>query len=442
LAATAYAAGALIPALLPGDDEEIALASIGFKSGSYNRTIHWEYMKALYNGKEKEFFIKRGTWIPGDNVEQFSNMGLIGYGFGSYASGARKYEKITVENRNKLTPDLIKSNLFALVTGQFLYAGVQQLPMLQGIARVGQLFSEGDEASVNQFLASTSATALSFTSPGLFSVISKANAETVQSLNQVNLRTEDLNILGDVFGEVGVRMIQKLNRNVSFIAKNQFYKAKIGPYGEDLQFRTTNAEPGTLGAYVETIFNPFASRRIGLQDSKRETQRYRFAVGISANMYQLSQAYRELTGGTIAQKPNMTIEGDLVSVLTKEIPNEFTLESNGIFLKYNLPNDMYRNELKKRGDILYNLHQDVYQKSIDNINYLQKFYKGEQNKKQAMDNIEKLFANYKNQADQADASWLHDYKQSREKANLLEMKRRGVLDETQFDKLRQIYGNF
>ena len=103
---------------------------------------------------------------------------------------------------------------------------------------------------------------------------------------------------------------------------------------------------------------------------------------------------------------------------------------------------MYRNELKKRGDILYNLHQDVYQKSIDNINYLQNFYKGEQDKKQAMGNIEQLFAYYKNTADQADGSWMIDYKQSREKANLLEMKRRGVLDETQLDKLRQIYGNF
>ena len=259
-AISAYFAGAIIPPGDPGDEKEKLVAPSGVKTGTYNSTLHWEYLKALMSGEDtKNFIAKRGGFVrEGDDVSNYANKGIMGFALGSWNNAMNAFNTKNTEGSAEL--GYSESSLMGFVFAELYTTGVSQQPFLQGFSRLAQVVTDESGVKVENWWSGTAATALSTFSPSLFSFMGKGNAETVQSINDINPTFEEKSLMTAALGRGWLKVVQKLNRNLSWASQNEYYKAMVGPLGEDLRYRTTNAQPGTLQAYAEALFNPFSER--------------------------------------------------------------------------------------------------------------------------------------------------------------------------------------
>ena len=259
-AISAYFAGAIIPPGDPGDEKEKLMAPSGVKTGTYNSTLHWDYLQALMSGEDtKNFIAQRGGFVKeGDDVSNYANKGIMGFALGSWNNALNAFNTKNTEGSAEL--GYSQSSLMGFVFAELYTTGVSQQPFLQGFSRLAQVVTDESGVKIENWWSGTAATALSTFSPSLFSFMSKGNAETVQSINDINPTFEENSLMTAALGRGWLKVVQKLNRNLSWATQNEYYKAMVGPLGEDLRYRTTNAQPGTLQAYAEALFNPFAER--------------------------------------------------------------------------------------------------------------------------------------------------------------------------------------
>lgn len=462
-ALTAVLAGAVIASSEPGDEKDKLYPAANLKAGTYNRTLHMEYLKALMSGQPTDnFAIRRGGAIrPGDKVNSFGNMGISGYALGSYSSAYRSYNEEMVASGGKLKS--VTYGVAGLLIGELMTSGAKQLPMLQGFSRLYGAFTDEKEYKFSNWASGTLGASLSVFSPSLLSVISKGNAELIQSLAQLQPQYEPsmnkgvYSMLPNTLGKIFANTVQKLNRNVSFLAKNQYYEAAIGPFGEELQYRTTTSEPGTAEAYLETMVNPFSSRTykgaftLTPKQIEQEKALYRRSMNIHTTMVNLALAYAELTGSEYV----IEFEGkkmDLMSLIADQMKNEFTFSTGDTrkqqamseirqtySAKYSLPMSVYRAELKRRGELKFYAMQNVENAVNNGVIATTQSYVRQGNLFMAQQTIENFFNLYAKARSGANANYEKDFK-NRERNILEEMRRQGVIKKEEYEKLVGIGG--
>ena len=444
LGALAYASGALV---VGGDPEkEKQLKTVNLKGNTFNITLFGEYVAALMQGKDvKNFFIKRGGHKPGDRVENISNFGIAGYGMGFWGS---YYQKIK-ESENKQIMDVQQpgAGIAYVMLQQMFGSGIQNLPMLQGVARLAELVQESreDQNKVTRFAAGNLSTMGATFFPSFGSFVSKGKAENIQNANDILPSTEDDNF-ATYMGQIGLQVVQKLSRNVPVdLDLNPYYEASIGLLGEDLSYRVTLSEPKTLSAYIEAMFNPFQLRKLspGLRENE-DQDRYVQAVTIAAKITNYALMYENLTGRTYPY----TYEGkqsDIYTLITAPVKNQFTYDGTYIntatsatdkpnTFNYKLSNEEYRKELKLRGDIMY-------EQTMRLLGELQQFDTDLQlavqdnDRQQIQNTLEEAFKLYDTIVTEANATWKDDYTTNREKDYLIRAYKVGSIPEADLKRV-------
>jgi hypothetical protein len=433
----AYASGALLTGGSPEKEKE--LKKNGLKGNSINWSLFSEFIAAaLRNEDLKNFAVKRGGVVKkGDKVMSLGNAGFMGYSMGLWGSVLDSVK----EGKNSNIVEVMnpESGIIGVMMYQMFGNGVQNLPMLQGVARVGQLLKEDkSENKFEEFTSGTLSTSLATFFPSFGSFKSKAEAENIQTISDINTQSEEFN-LPTSLGRVSLGVVQKLSRNVPFDAGyNPYYKAAIGIMGEDLSNRVTFSEPGSWESYVEAMFNPFQFRRWspGLRENE-DSRLYEHSTFIQSNLIKYAEMYKLITGRTY----DYTYEGktsDFYTMMTMPVKNELEYDGTGIVtkysdvntpnkFKYSLPNDLYREELRKRGEIMFSNTQNL-RNVFENLNASIKFNAFLDNTELVKDDIVKAFEAYRASIQAANDGWKSDYTTNREKKYLKIMYDRGVMD--------------
>lgn len=451
LGLAAYTLGALIPA---GDDEEAMRKAYGnsrVKPGTLNASLLFGYFTDPdnYNSnfmsleQMRQYTINRGgAFLDDDKVYDFRNMGIFGITLGLMSSGlygARRMAKKTLLEEGEEVYGL--SN-FAL---DFVAGGLGQIPTLQGISRVTELFSgtENFDSKIERFAGDFVATSSAMFAPSLLSVYSKAEAERVQSMKDVFDHEEywGPNWLGRVFH----RAVTKLNRNLSFLGHTEFYKSKIGAFGEELQYRTTTSEPGTIEAYLETIVSPFQGRLLkpGFAPANKEQRKryesqkavYELSLNLHEGLLRLSEIYVAATNKEYVSDPkDPTKNVNIFKYLTNDLGNDFKFDKVGTF---KLPNEMYRAELRKRGDLRYQSIPDMIKKIDDTKKVLRL---NSDNKDVIIQEIEGLFSAYESAINAADNSYKDGFN-SNSRNTLQQLYLMGILKGLNLENAERQYPN-
>jgi hypothetical protein len=474
LAQTAAQSGAL---LLKGGDkeEEGVLKNTNLKGGTYNATLHKEYLlqiaenglsyvpfvgKYFDNKKVDNFITRRGGYVKeGDNILNFTNLGYLGFAYsvwGSiYQAGREKEQGLLNQLVN--APINTSTLLFQTIFG----SAIESLPMAQGITRVSELVKPQDPAvesnkAVN-FWSGTTAAALSVFAPSIGSFISKGNGEIIQNASDINTRVEDG--WAGTYGGIALRVAMKLNRNVSFLTTGDYYKAMIGPMGEDLRGKNTYSEPGTAGAYFQAFIDPFSFRSYSTPSRERDKEivKYNATNQINATMTNMVLMYRQLTG----RDYEFTREGkgsNLFSLVSNPMSNSFKIKSGNRIesdelaqilnpsqvLELSLPNDMYRKELQIRG----NMAQVSLTKYLGNMTtktpgllqntlaQISNFVNADQ-KEEAIKLIQDTITKFGADLDSSNKKYEEDF-QKRSRDIILELKRKNLLTPEMIEKLQKL----
>ncbi len=452
-------------------EKEDALRPAQLRSGLYNATLHREYM--LQNGKNlintagktfgldilsysgtDNFISRRGGFAKeGDQILNTNNFGYLGYAMNLYGSVYTNKRK----DQNDLMVQLLddQANGFMTLVNTALSTGIETLPMFQGVARIGSLLNDYKNPDTrkqawNNFVSGTLSTSMAVFFPSLTSFVSKGNAELIQSPKEVFPERENGNWT-QWFGNVSVNVVQKLNRNVSFSpgTRNEFYEAQIGPFGEDLSYKVTYADPGTIGAYIQAMFDPFAYRKYTSVNrfnkaDENETLKYKEAALLNSGLINLATMFQQMTGRDYEWKWDGKTAG-MYQIITNPKKNKFVwkqdISTGGFdapntpnYLEYTLPNDLYRQELRERGQSMrLSLRQygKVIQESI--IPQVQSYVEAGQ-LDMAQKTIVDFFKLYETALAGANEAYDQQYA-NRQKGYIVEMQKRGLITEQMMTKM-------
>ena len=456
---SAITAGAILAKEEPEKEKQLKNAQL--RGGLYNATLHREYLvyqaKGLLGGpKTPEAFIasRGGYALPGDIIMNTNNLGFVGYGMNLYGSVDNADRKRKANGMTQLLDE--EKSMFGLLVQSAIGGGIENLPMFQGLARIGELvndFKDPDEAgkAVDNFISSTLSTSMAVFFPSVFSVMSKGYGETVQSNSEIFPERETATWT-NMWGPVTIRVVQKLNRNISFNenTRNEFYEAAIGPFGEDLSYKVTYADPGTAGAYFQAIFDPFAIRSYDATSRYKEDEKNRYveAATLNAGLINLGLMYQQMTGRDYV----FTVDGKksgFYQIMSNAMKNQFKWSEDIItgidggdinranFVEYTLPNDLYRKELKERGETMRMSLRSQGADIIDTIIPQIQNYVNSDRTDEARLVIENFFEQYQDAISQAKSDYTSEYKTQRETGYLREMNRRGLISPEMMQKLKR-----
>jgi len=460
-------------AILLADDKEKNknLKGMNLRGGLYNASLHAEYLIAngqnLVTGatnffgftnkkpiETKAWLASRGGYAKsGDKIMNINNFGFVGYAMGLWGSmlqGSKNSEQEAVLSFSQYD----KEGLWNIVN-YAIGSGVENLPMFQGVARLGELVQdakkeEGSGEKLANFMTGTFSTSLAVFFPSFGSFVSKGNADLVQTPGDIFPDKE--NSWAASYGKVILGTIQRLNRNVAFVeeTKNPYYEAMIGPFGEDLSYRVTYAEPGTLGAYTQAMFDPFAVRKYSLpvKEADKDKKLHVRSAEVHAGLMDLAMMYQQLSGRDFEFK----VEGQSASVfkmISSPMYNDFAFDGTSVtlmgpdsnrnpkVLNYNLPNDLYRQELKLKGELRANVFEgwrkDVADTKIKVDGLIQK---GDY--EQAEIELELMLNKFKSTSDLANEEYKKQYIDNRQKDYFIIMKQRGLITEDMMKQLQNV----
>jgi hypothetical protein len=325
-------------------------------------------------------------------------------------------------------------------------SGIQNLPMLQGISRVGELLKNDPETDKwKNFASGTLSTSLALFFPSFGAFKSKGDAENIQNVKDIITSAEDNN-LATAAGQIGLGVTQKLSRNVPVdMDYNPYYEAAIGVMGEDLSNRVTLYEPKSIAAYIEAMFNPFQVRtwKPTLKENE-DKDRYQQAMFINANILNFAYMFQQITGRTYEYEYEGK-KADLYSVISQPVKNEFRYDGTNIRTVYSssnmpnafdyyLPNEIYRDEMKRRGDKVFLATRKFlteFEKSAAVIK--DAIYRDDE--ETAKREIVSAIESYNSTVKLATDTWLTDYKTNREKFIVMKLYREGKLPKEALQKV-------
>ena len=456
-------------ALLLGDDEEKNknLKGMNLRGGLYNASLHAEYLIAkgknltnYFTGDKdintKVFLAKRGGYAKeGDNILNINNLGFIGYGMGLWGSiweGEKNKEQASILSFANYSTNSVMSTLDYAVGN-----GVENLPMFQGIARIGAIVKDAQKDktqstsnTLSNFLGGTFSTSLAVFFPSFGSFMSKGNAELIQSSTEI-FPNKETNWPA-IWGKAVITTVQKLNRNVAFTEelKNPYYESMVGPFGEDLSYRVTLAEPGTMGAYFQAMFDPFAIRNYSLpvKEADKDKRLHRMSAEVHAGFMDLTMIYQQLTGRNFV----FSSEGASASVyemISNPMKNSFQYDGTDVTLMgpdssrnpkvftYNLPNDLYRQELKLRGEHRAKTFANWNQTVKDAKAKVSTLVDQDENEKAEII-LENAINSFQTLSSKAQQEYMAEYKNNRMKEYFIIMKQRGLVSESMMEQMKNV----
>lgn len=384
-AQSAVAAGALT---VRGDEEKEKLKlTVGLKSAGYNFTKHMAYLeyRGLLNttkfaipGTKDERPGEFEIWYKKQNKKRdiiisTTNLGFIGatmnihqqnlvYQDAELEARAAKYglsSSLSAKEINQRVPKptyaWLNDNIMATALMGSL---VNNLPALQGVDRAITAITnsaKGTEAGNDAFLTwlgDTFATTLAVYFPGIGATFSKGRAEYPQSVKDIFPGAED--DWTTTLGYLSLEVVQRLNPKYAFTEEleNEFYKARIGIFGEDLSKRVTLAEPGTIPAFVQAMLDPFQVAPEGMDPVVGD--QYRSTVTIMSALIEFATLHNQINGRDYPYKMNGKKASSFFAAASHPQPNEFEYENQNATQKtqpipYKMPNDLYRRYLQTRG---------------------------------------------------------------------------------------------
>jgi len=291
-----------------------------------------------------------------------------------------------------------------------------------------------------------SATGASFAPSLLGKPLSVAEGMKSQSTREIDLDKEIANYPFD--SKVLMMAHMRLSRNGMILPgtwKSDFYKSKIGLFGEDLSIRKTLSEPGTAAAYFESMFNFFKLRREtrvmpkNIKDERRlkhEIDKHADVNEIGMGILSMAQAYARFGGDP----------SSFYSMFNKPLKNKFIITEFGkteegldMDTDVTMPNDMFRLEAKMLGEYKYEKAGEIKEIINDAMSYSpdgKEVYGEEQinefklKLKNAIDEINSLL-------DGAEKDYQADFVANRADIMVREMYNRGVLSENDIKKLKE-----
>lgn len=389
---TAVAAGALT---VRGDEEKEKLKLLAkIKSAGYNFKKHMAYLDFIGVGQSAKYAVpgaenKRAAqfqiWYRSQNkTKDFiigtPNLGFMG-GLMNIHQQSKIYEMQELESRaissgaaqlaemqNKVltskdidavAPRSVGQMLDGYVmAGAFLGSVVNNLPALQGIDRIASAFDDvakgkdRDYEALQKWAGGTLATSLAVYFPGVGSTFSKGRAQYPQSIKDIFPKAED--DWTTFLGVMSLELVQRLNPKYAFMDKleSDFYKERIGIFGEDLSKKVTMFEPGTLPSYLQAMIDPFQVTQEG--SGSVWGDQYKASLTIVSGLMEFANVYYHATGRDYPYKQNGQKASSFFAAASHPIENKFEFESDNPneqkqSLPYNLPNDLYRRYLQTRG---------------------------------------------------------------------------------------------
>jgi hypothetical protein len=298
-----------------------------------------------------------------------------------------------------------------------------------------------DESKQNtqKLLPNMLASTFAFTSPSLLGKPrSSGLAESSQFASEIEPSREDINI-GATFLEAHMN----LSRNGVLglgLAQSEFYKSEIGLFGENLAYRKTVAEPGTLGAYFESIINfPSLRKGTGLETSMAADERIKqqkVRSFLIDNAY-LAQVYAD-NGGDANMYWKMFDRPRKNTFVLTESENNVLTKAN--FDKpFKLPNDIYRDELRILGEYMMDAMDEVKEGGAGvKVEDVKAVVRNSKTNEEENGHIEEYFQKMNERFAKAEADYKQDFLANRADRIIRTMKDRNLLTENDMVVLEQV----
>jgi hypothetical protein len=283
------------------------------------------------------------------------------------------------------------------------------------------------------------ASTFAFTSPSLLGKLrSSGLAESSQFASEIEPSRENINI-----GENFLEAHMNLSRNGVLglgIAQSEFYKSEIGLFGENLSYRRTISEPGTLGAYLESAINFFSLRKgTGLETSMAADEiikHQKVRSFIIDNAY-LAQVYGDNGGDAnmywkIFDRPRKNS-----FVLTESEDNPLTKAN---FDKpFKLPNDIYRDELRILGEYMMSAMEEAKEGGAGiKVEDVKELVRNSKTNEEENRHIEEYFQKLNERFVKAEADYKKDFLDNRATGIIRTMKDRNLLTENDMVVLEKV----
>jgi len=443
-------------AVSPSDDPEKrgVLQETGLESSELNITMLKDYVDAggpnMTEEERKSWISSRKEKTKGDTRVGLINLGTyFGYSLG-FAGDIYSQHQETEGDKNGLQFDsFMKQFTVGTTLGTMSRTVFKMTPSAQFLEEIMQVLDTSKDYQKdmdNLFANLASASAASFAPSLLGKPLSVSEGMKAQSTREIDLEKEISNYPLDLKFLMIAHM--RLSRNGIILPgtfRSDFYKSKIGLFGEDLSIRKTLSEPGTAAAYFESMFNFFKLRREtrvmpkNIKDERRlkhEIDKHADINEIGNGVLSMAQAYARLGGDP----------SSFYSMFNKPLKNRFVITEFGkteegldVDVPITMPNDMFRLEAKMLGEYKYEKAGEIKEIINDAMSYSpdgKEVYGEEQinefklKLKNAIDEINSLL-------DGAEKDYQADFVANRADIMVREMYNRGVLSENDIKKFKE-----
>lgn len=221
--------------------------------------INFSHLHRVLNGKAT----KHSPWRDGDIRISYPNLGLFGYGAAYFASDDEMVSQLSALENNRLNNFATESSPRQLFMHAFTGAA-ESVSLFTQWSNLMKVFQQKEPTSSNyvtdaveELLTSAGKLVLGPLAPNLFSGLGRGTGDVMQTANNYFPETEvqEGNILYN--SRMATRIWTALSGRIIIPElRSKFYDAQIGIDGKKLNVRGTLAEPGTLGAFLQSSFDP------------------------------------------------------------------------------------------------------------------------------------------------------------------------------------------
>jgi hypothetical protein len=364
--------GAIMPS--NGDpDKEKLMAELGVNKNDINVTYLLEYMNAKrkdFSLTPEEFYRKRGGWFvnvkkdpkakKADNYMNLTNLGTyFGYTLG-YLANINAVDKQLASVSNQLTEGYKRYYSMGTMLQSVVGTVFKQTPSFKLVQDfMDSLKDESmkdngkklDQAFLNMYGAATAAEYPSITGKPYTTGL----AEKPQSGFQIEAAREGI-------GYLALQSQLKNSRNGLLglgLLRSPYYKDEIGLFGENLSYRRTISEPGTLLAYLEGTLNFPSLRKGTMVDAETyvdEAEKHMRVRQMLIDVNYINDVYTNIGGDASRYWKLFNRPRSNSFYITEGEKGEVTGVSPNKLFK--LPNDIMRDEKRILGQYMYDAMQN------------------------------------------------------------------------------------
>lgn len=442
-------------ALTPSDDPDKRglQDELGLESSELNVSMLKDYLMAggpnMTEAERKNWILSRQRKTDDLKVSLINLGTYFGYTLG-FASDIYQQYTGTLGDKNQSMFGAMQRHF---TTGQVLSTMSRTVfkmtPSAQFMEEVIQTLTTSTdyEKDLQDLLANlASAAGASFAPSLLGKPLSVSEGIKAQRFGDIDLDREIGTLPNELRFLVNAHM--RLSRNGFILPgtwRSDFYKAKIGIFGEDLSIRKTFAEPGTTAAMLESTLNFMKLRRNSRVMPKNKGDEDRLAFEIARHekvneammgVLNLANAY-SLMGGDPSSFYKLFNRPNKNSFIVTDIGEG----SEGINLDVpiKLPNDIFRAEARLLGEYRAQALDLIIQQINDALAYSPdgKSDYTEAQIDEFKEHIEGAIGEIEKLVKKQEQAYLKDFLLNRSSVVLREMNDRGILSKSDYNKIIQ-----